>query len=357
MLLVLVLGIAYFFYLLSPASELETEKNFSVSPGTGINEIAALLQSQGLIRSARIFKFYSFLSGSAHILKPGSYSLSLNLSVPEVVKRLVNGPLDIEVLIAEGRSLKDIDRFLASLGLIKEGTLVNSSLEEFKSEFPFLKNANTLEGFLFPDTYRISRNSELSTIIKKFLTNFSEKAILAFGPSVFQNEDSNWYQDLIIASLIEREIPAGDDRKLVAGILRRRLVLDMPLQVDATVVYVKCGGRYENCPPLTKSDFKLKSPYNTYYRKGLPPTPIANPGLDALIVARQPKNSDFLYYLSDPNTGKTVFSRTLEEHNTNRARYLPFKNKPLNGGAFAPSPSAGGRISKETCTYNPNMLT
>ena len=321
-LLVLILGVAYFFYLLGPVSELKGEKDFSISPGTGVNEIAETLNSQGFIKSAGIFKFYSFLAGSAHVLKPGSYSLDLNLSVPEIVKILVTGPPDVEVLITEGKSLKDIDSLLSSLNLIQEGALINTPLGSFKSEFPFLKNARSLEGFLFPDTYRISRNSDLPTIIKKFLTNFQEKIILAFGPSVFESADDDWYKNLIIASLIEKEVPPGDERRLVAGIIKKRLALTMPLQVDASIVYAKCGGRYEHCPPLTKSDFAIKSIYNTYAQKGLPPSPIANPGLDALIAAREPKTSDFLYYLSDPGTQKTIFSKTFEEHNNNRERYL-----------------------------------
>lgn len=320
--MVFIMAVAYFFYLLSPVSESADLKIFSIPPGTGVSEIAEQLYAQGVIRSAGAFKFYGFLSGSAHRLKPGSYSLAKNMSIKKIVEMLVLGPPDIEVLITEGKSLKDIDLHLAQMGLIKVGELANFSFKGLTVEFPFLRDVSTMEGFLFPDTYKISPGSPPEIIIKRFLNNFREKASLAFGDAISKNGSNGWYENLIIASLIEKEVPAGDERKLVAGILEKRLALGMPLQVDATVVYVKCSGRYDNCPPLTKSDFKIKSNYNTYYQKGLPPAPIANPGLDALVAAVDPKKSDFLYYLSDPGTQKTIFSKTLEEHNLNRSRYL-----------------------------------
>ena len=130
------------------------------------------------------------------------------------------------------------------------------------------------------------------------------------------------YEALTLASIIEREVPFFEDRAIVAGILEKRLSIGMPLQVDATVLYVACAYRYDGCRELTERDFRVKSSYNTYLYKGLPPTPIANPGIEAIKAALNSTPSPFLYYLSDPETRRTVFSRTLEGHARNKTLYL-----------------------------------
>mgnify|MGYP001588311823 FL=1 len=134
----------------------------------------------------------------------------------------------------------------------------------------------------------------------------------------------NWYETLILASILEREVPEFEDRQIVAGILLKRIKNIMPLQVDATISYVKCGGAIRECenPRVGRNDLNLSSPYNTYQVLGWPPGPISNPGLPALQAALAPKTSGYLYYLSAAKTGATIFARTLEEHNLNRAKYL-----------------------------------
>jgi len=346
-LIFLVMILTYFYYLLSPAASGTQEKEFVVSPGAAFKDIAQELRREHLIRSAGAFKLYSFFSGSAHRLKPGTYMFDDSLSVPRILRLLVEGPPDLEILITEGKTLKDIDSELAKRGLIEEGELANFSIGGFKNDYLFLETVSSLEGFLFPDTYRIGSSSSLDVIVKKFLDNFKAKAVPALGTQGGSVGNAKWYDDLIIASLIEKEIPLREDRRLVSGVLRKRLTLRMPLQVDATIVYAKCRGSFDpvsNSPPqdpsgarlragaisngvddcleLTKNDFKIQSDFNTYLKRGLPPTPIANPGLDAIRAARNPETSNFLYYLSDPETKKTVFAKTLAEHNINRARYL-----------------------------------
>src|SRR3989344_104960 len=299
------ISVAYYSYLLSPVSASADSliKAVTIGGGLSFKDIAALLNAKGIIRSEAGFKIYSVLSGSAHTLKSGRYFFSETMSTPEVVKRLVQGPPDIEVLIIEGKSLNDIDAKLARLGLIQSGEIKNFPIADLKEKYDFLAGSRikTLEGFLFPDTYRFAPDSSPRVILEKMLDNFKDKA----GGINFN--------DLIIASMIEREVPAASDRALVSGIVRKRLSIKMPLQVDATVIYAKCGG-FDNCPPLTKEDFRIKSNYNTYYYQGLPPAPIANPGLEAIQASQHPETSSFLFYLSDPKTGKTLFSRTLEEH-------------------------------------------
>lgn len=316
---------AYFFYLMGPISFADaspTGQTLIVGAGTGFTQIAQMLRDQNLIRSGTAFKLYSIFSGSAHMLKAGTYIFTSALSVPEIMKNLVNGPQDIPVLISEGKTLREIDQQLTKLDLLAPGSVASFPIRTLTADYPFLRGVKTLEGFLFPDTYRIAPGSTAEAIIRKFLDNFKNKVLpeLLAGRN-FQNAD---YQTLIAASFIEKEIPPNSDRFLVAGIIGKRLKIGMALQIDATVAYAKCQilPEGQNCQPLTKADYKLKSAYNTYFYQGLTPAPISNPGLNAIIAANHPKASDFLYYLSDPATQKTVFSKTLEEHNVNRVKYL-----------------------------------
>ena len=134
----------------------------------------------------------------------------------------------------------------------------------------------------------------------------------------------DFYQILTAASLLEKEAPSFKDRRLISGILYKRLKAGIGLQVDATLTYAKCGGAFLTCddPKVYRGDTSYSSSYNTYLYKGLPPGPISNPGLEAIRAALEPLESGYWYYLSDPKTKKTIFSRTLEEHNENRAKYL-----------------------------------
>lgn len=309
-LIFILLGIAYYFYALTPASAIAESYSFKVSKSEGLREIALALRKADLIRSATTFKLYTFLTGSAHRLKPGNYSLSASLSTPEIAHLLVAGtPKDIEVVIFEGEALKDIDKKLSDLNILKPNDLLNFNIGSLKFEYDFLAEADSLEGFLFPDTYRFSFEADPRNVLRKLLDNFKQKV------------ESIPYEDLIMASLIEKEVPFEEDRYLVSGILNKRLSTDQPLQVDATICYAKLQSSV-GCYPLKRVDFEIDSPYSTYKTIGLPPTPIANPGLSAIKASQNPKNSKYLYYLSDPKTKKTIFSRTLDEHNRNRWKYL-----------------------------------
>ncbi len=177
------------------------------------------------------------------------------------------------------------------------------------------------EGYLFPDTYRFYVGSDPQLVVQTLLDTFERKAapILAKQPGAIE-------KNVIIASLLEKEVTSTEDRRIVAGILKKRLEAGMPLQVDATVCYAKklISDAIPGAPcyPLEPLDFKIDSPYNTYLYKGLPPGPIGNPGLDALTATVQAQASPYWFYLTDPATKRTIFSTTLAEHNVARKRYL-----------------------------------
>ncbi|MEK7076669.1 MAG: endolytic transglycosylase MltG [Patescibacteria group bacterium] len=327
-----VLGAYYFFVApvrpqtLAGATDNE-EIIIRIAPGSGLTDIAAELKKNKVIRSEGIFSLYSLLAGKAHTLKPGRYSIDAGVSLGGLVQTLADGPEDIAVTIVPGMTLREVDAKLSALGLIKSNELASLNLSSFVPDYPWLtkfQNSSTIdlrggnnpEGFILPDTYSISSGGDSRAILQKFLDNFQNKALPLFS------ESSKPFDALIVASLLEKEAPDYMDRERIAGILAKRLRVDMPLQIDATVIYANCGGSFSGCDKNTRADYAINSPYNTYIYTGLPPKPISNPDLEAIRAALTPKASPYWFYLSDPKTKKTIFSETLDEHNDARVNYL-----------------------------------
>ncbi len=322
-----------------PLSLVGTERSFSIKSGEGFREIADRLKTDGIIRNAAAFKFYVILKGWADKLKTGDYKLSQSDSIEEIAAKIYKGEKkeEVRIVIPEGYDIFDIDRKLAEAGMIKEKDLVKfEPMADLQENYSFFKELSKnegrhslLEGFLFPDTYYFFKTSgaELGPIIIKFLDNFNIK----INPD-FKNEISkrglNLYDVLIMASLIEKEISFLDERAEAAGILWKRLENNMPLQADATILFIKksltaaLDGRFLSAEKLTADDYEIDSPYNTYLYKGLPPGPICNPGLESIKATIFYKDTDYWYYLSGPKTGKTIFAKTFEEHKKNKKKYL-----------------------------------
>lgn len=290
------LALSLLLYFLQPVDFAAGDYHFQLESGTGFAATAEQLRDSGLIRSPFLFKAYAFFSGAARKFKAGNYIFSQAMSAPEIIGLLASGPpTDLPVLISEGMTIGEIDEKLHSSGIIKKNSLIKFNWQNLKDDFPFLEKGRSLEGFLFPDTYRFYPASPVEEIVFRFLSNFQKKALPLFSEKRLTASDK-LYRNLIIASLIEKEVPFRNDRLIVSGIIQNRLKISMPLQIDA-------------------------APY-TYQYYGLPPTPIANPGLDAIYAALHPASTSYLYYLSDPKTKKTIFAETLDEHNENRAIYL-----------------------------------
>ncbi len=327
------LFLGYFFYGLEPVSAQVGENNetsvmstssvqFTITKGEAFKAIGSDLSQNSLIRSIVSFKLYSLLVGKAHTFQPGTYSLTRTMSAPQIVEVLTEGGKDdVSVTIPEGYTVKDIDATLHNAGVLAQNdSLITYDPTIIFSKYPELQGTTSLEGLLFPDTYRFKLNSTSDEVVKTFLDTFMEKA----WPLLKTQDQNTWYDKLILASFLEREVSSLNDREIVAGILLKRYALHMPLQVDATVTYVKCGGAFKNCndKTVTKNDTLANSPYNTYQNLGWTPTPISNPGRLAIEAALAPIQTPYFYYLSSKNTGETIFSKTLEEHNANRAKYL-----------------------------------
>ena len=322
-LLLVLSAFAYEVYLPHPAST--RAKTITIPSGYGSRKIGEILKTGGVIRSKWIFLTYALLKGQASGLKPGTYTFQ-NATIPQIVRDLVAGENREQIItIPEGWNRKEIAELLA-----KEGITAHREFEELATETPspaliarfeFLndKPGNLgLEGYLFPDTYRIFADAPADTIIRKMLENFDRKLNPELRTEI-RLQKKTIFEIITMASLIEKEVRTDEDRTLVSGILWKRLELEIPLQVDATIVFIKGGD--ENDGKISNADTKIPSPYNTYLNRGLPKGPVANPGLSAIRAAIYPKKSPYLYYLSTPD-GRTIFSRTLEEHNLAKNEHL-----------------------------------
>jgi UPF0755 protein len=234
------------------------------------------------------------------------------MSAIAILKSLSVGASTVNVTITEGSNIYEIDKELADAGVISRGDLIN------------FKYDGDLEGKLFPDTYQFYLASDVADVAQKFLDNFNEKAssTLAAAPK-------NIEETLTLASIVEKEAPKPDDQSIIAGIIKKRMANGMRLQIDATVCYAKqitLPADVVDCSALAQVDFSSESSYdstyNTYLHAGLPPGPIGNPGLAAIVAVLHPVSSSYLYYVSDPATGKIVYAATLAEQDAHIKKYL-----------------------------------
>lgn len=288
-----------------------SQKIFIVAKGAGIKEIANNLKEQGLIKDTVVFFLVVKKEGLEGKIQAGDFRLSPSMNTSEIAENLTHGTLDIWVTIPEGYRADQI------------ADLLSKSFSTYKSQWR--EELRNNEGYLFPDTYLIPKDTDIESIISILRNNFEKQYA-----SIPNNNKYTKNQLVTIASLVEREAKHPQDRPLVASVIENRLDIGMGLQIDATVQFALANARCQafadtrECTwwpkNLTLEDLKISSIYNTYRNTGLPPTPIANPGIEALKAAANPANTDYIYYITDRN-GINRYGRTLEEHNANIQRY------------------------------------
>jgi UPF0755 protein len=256
------------------------------------------------------------LRGERSSMKAGEFSFSAHQTTADILRQVVTGGQQVAVwvTIPEGFTAKEIAQTLAARNLGDEAALEST----FFGETLDLAGTRTtnLEGFLFPDTYLIP-TSATPAEIAKIMTDEFRAQLPRDAAAQAKRLGLSLPQIVTLASLVEREAKADDERPLMAGVYYNRLHVGMPLEVDATIEYTFAHHK----DVITYADLARDSPYNTYKNAGLPPTPIANPGRASLLAALHPQASKYLYYVYKGN-GHHAFSRTLAEHNANVARYL-----------------------------------
>lgn len=332
----IIIAIVGGWFIFAPPSSDATEKVFAITKGEGVNEISLHLEEQNFIRNKFVFEVYVWFKNLQSKFQAGEYILRQNMSVAEIVETLIAGKLDKErnIKILEGWNNKEIANYLEHEGVVKKDVFLET-VKHFESgsmDYDFLNDrpeGATLEGYLFPDTYRIykeipkeflgGRDNESALaehIIGKMLDNFDKKLTSDLRDEIARQKKTI-FEIVIMASIIEKEVRGSEDRAMVADIFWRRLWAGMPLQADSTVNYAT--GKSVSRASLGDIDFD--SPYNTYKYPGLPAGPIGNPGLEAIRAAIYPKPNNYWYFLTTDD-GKVIYSRNFEEHKANKAKYL-----------------------------------
>lgn len=285
-----------------------TNYTFTIREGETISDVAEELQAEGLIRSKSVYKLLAVLLESHSGVFAGDYYFRKGQNVFTIAKRTTTGDfelLPVTVFIPEGSTVVDI-------GHILEEKFTKIDADTFIA----LAEKEHAEGYLFPDTYHFLPNADEKRVFNTMRENFDNRI-----QGIQEEIDRSGipFKDIItMASLIEKE-SANDpeERRTISGILWNRIAIGMPLQVDAVFPYINGKNTYE----LSTEDLQVDSPYNTYTNPGLPPGPIANPGLDSILAAIEPLNSDYLFYLHD-KTGQVHYSVSFEEHKQKKFRYL-----------------------------------
>lgn len=296
----------YCFFVRSP-NDFPLNSIYSIEENQTLSNIAGEAKKNRVIKSELMLKILATLfSGNKGVIS-GDYVLNKKENIFQISQRFADGDYRlsaVKITVQEGLNVYDIADLLSQ----KDG-LLNFNPQEF------ISLAKDREGYLYPDTYFFLPNVKPKKVIETMEKNF-EKKITSIQKDI-KKFGKTFQEVLTMASILEKEVPKTEDRKIVAGILWKRIKIGMPLQVDAVFPYItqKKGG------VITRNDLKIDSPYNTYLNKGLPPGPISNPSLDAIVSAINPKETNYLFYISDKK-GITHFAATLEEHNNNIDKYL-----------------------------------
>ena len=281
-------------------------------PGYSTRRIAAELKKAGVIRNEFAFLLWHELHHKRS-LKAGEYRFERQATLPEVYERIARGDIYFHVVtIPEGYTMFDIAKAMEDAGLGSASDFLQVAETQTQLISDLAPEAKSLEGYLFPNTYQFTRTESLEEMAAAMVHQFREVA-----QEIGLNADVP--QVVTVASIVEKETAAPEERPIVASVYYNRLAQRMALDADPGVIYAELlAGTYQGS--LHHADLAVNSPYNTYRFPGLPPGPIGNPGRSALQAALHPDSTKFLYFVSDGN-GHHRFARSLEEHNRNVAAY------------------------------------
>jgi UPF0755 protein len=313
-----------------PASNDPSTVQFTIDRGSSIVEIGQELERSGLVEDGELFRSYVRLNGIGEKIQAGRFTLRKNMSIREVATVLQRAQFkEITVTIPEGRRLEEVAELLeqqAGVSASEFQRLARLQAPNFNPDYPFLKDlpeGATLEGFLFPDTYRLPENPTAQDVLLRMLDNFGQKAAPVLDALSAQGRSTR--EALIVASIVEREAVLADERPMIASLYLNRLKIGMPLQADPTVQYAM---GYDTAQQkwwrqITQEDYRFEgsnAAYNTYVNPTLPPGPIASPGLGSIQAVASPAQSEFVFMVACANGGGAhQFSVTYAEQLANFA--------------------------------------
>ena len=293
------------------AEEEEKQINVKIREGLSTAEIAERLAEKNIIDSSLRFRLLARFYGYDDKFRPGAYIFSANMSDEEVFQKLLTGEKKfVRFTVPEGFGVKEIAERLYNLDLADKDEFLKAA-ENFEPYDYMRKRKNVFfaaEGFLFPDTYNVESDIDINEILELMAANFDDRLTPTMRTQA-EKMGLSVYDLITLASLVEREVRYPEDRPIVAQVLLKRLKLNMPLQTDATLQYLMDTPKED----VSIEDTQIDSPFNTYQHTGLPPGPIANPGMASITAVLHPAETDYLYFVAD-RQGHNHYAHTYEEH-------------------------------------------
>lgn len=305
----------------------KTEILFEIQQGEAFNQVVSRLQKQKIIDKPTRFKVMARLSGQVSRIKFGVYQIEPSMPYGRLLDLITSGrTYSIRITIPEGYTMFQIAEILSNKGFCTKEAFIAECRKPERLSALGIKNAPSIEGYLYPDTYQVPQGYSAAQIADMLIAQF-RKAVdeRVFEQARARNISIN--ELLTMASIVEREARLLHEKPIIAGVYYNRLNRRIPLQADPTLIYaLLLDNRYDG--DLKFSDFGYDSRYNTYKYAGLPPSPIANPGKDAILASLYPAKHNFIYFVARPdNSGAHVFTETLDEHNRAVQAYVQYDRK------------------------------
>jgi len=302
--IIIVLGLLIALSIFEPKIALKETKTVEIKSGLTTREVAFVLKENGVILEPYSFTIWAYLTGNENKIKSGIYEIKDVKNIFDLFSLLSKGgkPKEILITIPEGFTTKDIADRLYANGIVKDRD-------------DFHKYIKPFEGYLYPDTYYFYENMSYESIVSKMKERLYELLPSNFD-KLAKDKGLTTNDVIILASIVEKEAKLDEDRPIIASVFLNRLNVGMPLQADSTILYVLP----EHKEWLSKEDYQIDSPYNTYKYKGLPPTPICNPGIKSILAVLDAPKTDYFYFMTTKD-GKAIFSKTLAEHEANLRKY------------------------------------
>lgn len=293
------------------------EVTLTIPQGSSVSSISSILENKEVISKDIFFELYVMFTNQDKDLKAGIFTFKPNSSMETIVSTINSAPVleesIVKVTIPEGFTIEQIGERLEENNVCSKSDFIELAKSEPKLDYWFLKDAPNYEGFLFPDTYDFYYYSTAKQVLSKLVSEFDDK-LVEIG---ITEETTNIYDVVKKASLIEKEAYHREDMTKISSVIENRIKEDMLLQIDASILY-SIGHKDK----IYESDLQIDDPYNLYKYKGLPPTPICNPGLDAIEATINPAKTNYLFYVADSETKYHHFSKTYEEHQKNISKYM-----------------------------------